>query len=170
MLDFITRFFRREEASKNLAKERLRLVLMSDRVSLAPETFDSMKGEMLTVIRRYLDIDEPSMDLHFENADRQFVLLANIPVLKVKPLAEIGPLAIAPNGSAAAATNGSPGAAVRRPRRRRRRRSAAPPPVAEPAGNAAVGDAAVGDAARNDVARDDVAKGDVATRDVATDL
>jgi len=90
MLDFITRFFRREEASKNLAKERLRLVLMSDRVSLAPDTFDSMKGEMLSVVRRYLDIDEQSMDMHFENAERQFMLLANIPVLKVKSYQEIG--------------------------------------------------------------------------------
>ncbi|MBV8222750.1 MAG: cell division topological specificity factor MinE, partial [Candidatus Eremiobacteraeota bacterium] len=58
MLDFITRFFRREESSKSLAKERLRLVLLSDRVALAPEAFDEMKGEMLAVIRRYLEIDE----------------------------------------------------------------------------------------------------------------
>jgi len=125
MLDFLTKFFRREEASKNLAKERLRLVLMSDRVSLAPATFDSMKGEMLSVVRRYLDIDEQAMDMHFENAERQFMLLANIPVLKVKTFGEI---AIAPP------TNGSNGDAVLRdhaadeilkPRRRRRRRRSA---------------------------------------------
>jgi len=61
MLDFITRFFKREEASKTLAKERLRLVLMSDRVSLAPDIFDEMKGEMLAVIRRYLEIDERAL-------------------------------------------------------------------------------------------------------------
>lgn len=90
MLDFFTRFFRREEASKNLAKERLRLVLMSDRVSLAPDTFDSMKVEMLSVVRRYLEIDERSLDMHFENAERNFLLLANIPVLKVKSREEVG--------------------------------------------------------------------------------
>src|SRR5579863_5070399 len=90
MLDFITRFFKREEASKTLAKERLRLVLMSDRVSLAPEAFDEMKGEILSVIRRYLEIDERSLDLHFENLERQFALLASIPVLAVKPPDETG--------------------------------------------------------------------------------
>src|SRR5258708_30159370 len=84
MLDFITKFFKREEASKTLAKERLRLVLMSDRVSLAPEVFDEMKGEMLAVIRRYLEIDERALDMPFENLERQFALLASIPVLKVR--------------------------------------------------------------------------------------
>jgi len=115
MLDFINRFFRREESSKTQAKERLRLVLMSDRVSLAPDVFDSMKSEMLTVVRRYLDIDERGLDVHFENAERQFMLLANIPVLKVKPVPQPA------NGSG----NGSlllEAPAATRPRRRRRRR------------------------------------------------
>src|ERR1700688_3849261 len=84
MIDFLSRFFRREEASKTLAKERLRLILMSDRVSLAPDVFDAMKGEMLEVLRRYLEIDERGMDVHFENAERQFALMANIPVREVR--------------------------------------------------------------------------------------
>ena len=151
MLDVITKFFKREEASKTLAKERLRLVLMSDRVSLAPDIFDEMKGEMLAVIRRYLDIDERALDMHFENLERQFALLANIPVLKVRSAEEIRASArplvygIAGNGSNG---NGSSGVAtgvavvepdethapaetngvhrVQQPRRRRRRRRATP--------------------------------------------
>ncbi len=148
MLDFITKFFKREEASKTLAKERLRLVLMSDRVSLAPDIFDEMKGEMLAVIRRYLDIDERALDMHFENLERQFALLANIPVLKVRSAEEIRASArplvyMAGNGSngngssangvaviepddthASSETNGVH--RVQQPRRRRRRRRATP--------------------------------------------
>jgi cell division topological specificity factor len=132
MLDFITKFFKREEASKTLAKERLRLVLMSDRVSLAPEVFDEMKSELLSVIRRYLEIDERALDMHFENLERQFALLASIPVLKVKTPEEVA----LSNGTAhangvaihngAAGLNGSVHTATPR-RRRRRRRSAATP-------------------------------------------
>ncbi|HEY7994130.1 MAG TPA: cell division topological specificity factor MinE [Candidatus Eremiobacteraceae bacterium] len=130
MLDFITRFFKREEASKTLAKERLRLVLMSDRVSLAPDIFDEMKCEMLAVIRRYLDIDERALDMHFENLERQFALLASIPVLKVRTAEEIRasaaiglPAHAFGNGSMA----GNGGAAIAEtprstPSRRRRRR------------------------------------------------
>jgi cell division topological specificity factor len=153
MLEFITKFFRREEASKTLAKERLRLVLMSDRVSLAPDVFDEMKDEMLAVIRRYLEIDERALDMHFENLERQFALLASIPVLKVKTVEQGGAwrrqtAVVQANGAAGASsgtlpagdaaidnvralTKGGPqnGAATTPPprRRRRRRRTAAPP-------------------------------------------
>jgi cell division topological specificity factor len=138
MLDFISKFFRKEDTSRAQAKERLRLVLMSDRVSLAPEVFDSMKGEMLSVVRRYLDIDEQGLDVHFENAERQFMLLANIPVLKVRPVADTGNGALAANG-----TNGAsqallldaPNSAPRSRRRRRRRKHHQPdqgPPPAPP--------------------------------------
>ncbi|HLW37703.1 MAG TPA: cell division topological specificity factor MinE [Candidatus Eremiobacteraceae bacterium] len=120
MLDFINRFFRRDESSKSMAKERLRLVLMSDRVALAPETFDAMKGEMLGVLQRYLEIDEHGLDVHFENAERRFMLLANIPVTQVKTHEQIEQerRRIAVNGNGTDATE-------TRPRRRRRRRRAA---------------------------------------------
>ena len=134
MLDFITRFFKREETSKTLAKERLRLVLMSDRVSLAPDTFDEMKGELLSVIRRYLEIDERALDMHFENLERQFALLASIPVLKVRTADEVRAMhadgvavsngAVAANGSTrngTASANGVPRSPSSRRRRRRRR-------------------------------------------------
>ena len=127
MLDFINKFFRREESSKSQAKERLRLVLMSDRVSLAPDVFDSMKSEMLGVVRRYLDIDEHGLDVHFENAERQFMLLANIPVVKVKPVPQAGNGSSAGNG---ALLLDSPANA--RPRRRRRRRKHQPQDPPQP--------------------------------------
>jgi cell division topological specificity factor len=125
MLDFINKFFRREESSKMQAKERLRLVLMSDRVSLAPDVFDSMKSEMLSVIRRYLDIDEHGLDVHFENAERQFMLLANIPVVKVKPVPQT-------NGSGNGTLLLESPSSAGRPRRRRRRRKHHPQDPQQP--------------------------------------
>lgn len=123
MLDFLTKFFRREESSKSQAKERLRLVLLADRVSLAPETFDAMKMEMLSVVQRYLDIDERGLDFHFENAERRFMLLANIPVLNVKSSEQIEherqSLAVGGNG-----VHPGNGSTVRRRRRRRSRAKA----------------------------------------------
>jgi|SRR5579863_251979 cell division topological specificity factor len=146
MIDFLSRFFRREETSKTLAKERLRLILMSDRVSLAPDIFDAMKGEMLAVLRRYLEIDERGMDVHFENAERQFALLATIPVREVRTHDAIAlarrpvPQAAAPNeiamevGDPAADTAQTVEQIRPAPRRRRRRRpraSTAAPPQTE---------------------------------------
>ena len=120
MLDFLTKFFRREESSKSQAKERLRLVLLSDRVSLAPETFDSMKAEMLSVVQRYLDIDEQGLDVHFETAERHFMLLANIPVVSIKSSEQIE---LERQRVAVGGHNGvGVGNTVRRRRRRRRHR------------------------------------------------
>lgn len=144
MLDFLSKFFRRDEPSKSLAKDRLRFVLMSDRISLAPETFDAMKGEMLSVLQRYLEIDERGLDVHFENAERRFMLLANIPVNNVKTLDQIRSETVrAPEPATEPTSDGTGrkgrtnGAAT--PRRRRRRRSqrngAASPPAAESASN-----------------------------------
>ena len=132
MIDFLSRFFRREEASKTMAKERLRLILMSDRVSLAPDIFDAMKGEMLAVLRRYLEIDEHGMDVHFENAERQFALLATIPVREVRTHDAIAlarrPVPQADGSLEAGRATSDPSDAVllpeqaRPPQRRRRRR------------------------------------------------
>ncbi len=122
MLDFLTRFFRREESSRDQAKERLRLVLLSDRISLAPQTFDAMKHEMLGVVQRYLDIDERGLDVHFETAERHFALLATIPVVNIKSSEQIEAerqrLAVGGNGTRPV------GGTVRRRRRRRRARAA----------------------------------------------
>jgi cell division topological specificity factor len=129
MLDFINKFFRREESSKTQAKERLRLVLMSDRVSLAPDVFDSMKSEMLSVVRRYLDIDEHGLDVHFENAERQFMLLANIPVVKVKPVPQTNGSG---SGNGTLLLEAPPSENRSRRRRRRRKHHPQDPPQAPP--------------------------------------
>lgn len=146
MLDFLTNLFRREETSRSAAKERLRLVLMSDRVALAPETFDLMKGEMLSVLQRYLDVDEHGIDVHFENAERRFMLYANIPVTNIKTSEQIESerhrYAVGGNGNGLHAGQGT---GTRRRRRRRRNRTTAtgdmtpPAPAVEPYSQASNG-------------------------------
>jgi len=125
MIDFLAKFFRREEASSSRARERLRLVLMSDRVSLAPDIFDAMKGEMLDVLRRYLEIDERGMDVHFENAERQFALMANIPVREVKTHEAIALARDVASRPQTAEVVGAQPSVATPPRRRRRRRARA---------------------------------------------
>jgi septum formation topological specificity factor MinE len=91
---------------------------MSDRVALAPETFDLMKGEVLTVLQRYLEVDEHNIDVHFENAERRFMLYANVPVTNIKSSEQIE----LERQRYAVGGDGSPSAVGPPPRRRRRRR------------------------------------------------
>lgn len=79
LLDFLSRFFSKEN-SKDVARERLRLVLVHDRASVTPEFINQMKEDLIKVIREYLDIDEEALQVSLENEDDSIALVANIPV------------------------------------------------------------------------------------------
>lgn len=87
LVDFLNRFFSRE-ASKNIAKERLRLVLVHDRANVSPQIMESIRGEIINVISRYMEIDESHMEVDLTNEDNMVALTANIPVRKVKRAAQ----------------------------------------------------------------------------------
>jgi cell division topological specificity factor len=90
VLDFITRIFGRESnASKNVAKERLRLVLVHDRSSVSPQILQDLKADLIKVISNYMDIDEDALEVNFENSDNQVALIANIPIKNVKRPANV---------------------------------------------------------------------------------
>lgn len=86
-MDLLNRFFARE-ASKNIAKERLRLVLVHDRANVSPQIMESIRGEIINVISRYMEIDESHMEVDLTNEDNMVALTANIPVRKVKRAAQ----------------------------------------------------------------------------------
>jgi cell division topological specificity factor len=82
MIEFLNRIFGRHTSGAT-AKERLRLVLMSDHLSLAPEMIESMKRDLVDVISRYVEVDRSKIDVHFENQDNALAMLANIPITGV---------------------------------------------------------------------------------------
>lgn len=85
MLEFLTRLLSRDKGgSKYLAKERLRLVLVHDRVSASPQLLEALKEDLIRVIREYIEIDEDALEVTFSNSDNTVALVANIPVLKLK--------------------------------------------------------------------------------------
>jgi len=81
LLDVLSRIFTRDNVpSKDVAKERLRLVLVHDRSSISPEYLNLIKEDLLKVIREYMDIDEEALQVNLANEDSSFALVANIPV------------------------------------------------------------------------------------------
>ncbi len=83
MLDFFKKMFAPERSS-DTAKERLRLVLISDQLALSPEVVEALKNDLFAVISRYVEIDSSHADLTFEHRDREIAMLANIPILGVR--------------------------------------------------------------------------------------
>lgn len=84
MLDFLVRLFRQSPASKEIAKERLRLVLVHDRANVSPELLKLLKDELVQVISRYMEIDEKGLEVTLDTSENMVALVASIPVRRVK--------------------------------------------------------------------------------------
>lgn len=81
MIDILARIFGKESmSSKDIARERLRLVLVHDRASMSPDFINELKEELIRVIREFLDIDEESLQVDLANDENSVALVANIPV------------------------------------------------------------------------------------------
>ena len=97
MFDNIGNFFKRimrteqkQLTSKDAAKERLHLVLMQDRANVSVDFLELMKQEIIDVIKKYIEIDEKSIDVRLTNQSNDDgtngapALYANIPILNIK--------------------------------------------------------------------------------------
>ena len=67
--------------SKNTAKERLKLVLVQDRMNLDSAKLDGLKNDLIDVIDKHLDIDREAMDVSFCREGDSVAIIANIPVM-----------------------------------------------------------------------------------------
>ena len=85
MLDILGKVFGREQApSKEIAKERLRLVLVHDRATVSPQFLELIKEEVIGVIEEYMEIDAVGVEVSIHSLERSVALVASIPIKKMK--------------------------------------------------------------------------------------
>ncbi|MDQ6661888.1 MAG: cell division topological specificity factor MinE [Chloroflexota bacterium] len=89
MFDFLTG--RKKPTPGEVAKERLKVALMQDRVKVNPELLELIKADLLTVISRRLDIDEQHVEITLAREDRWDKLLAGVPIKRQKMAFEWDP-------------------------------------------------------------------------------
>ena len=89
----VAKFFRPQEeqgdASKSVATNRLKLVLMQDRTNLTPKILEQMRGELIDLLSRYVELDKELLELNFEQEGNQVALMLSIPVIRAKDEEEI---------------------------------------------------------------------------------
>ncbi|MSS64379.1 cell division topological specificity factor MinE [Velocimicrobium porci] len=82
-------FFKRKSSS-NVAKDRLKLVLVSDRANCSPEIMEQMKNDIIKVISKYVEIDVDGLDIKITQTEIEGdngtvpALFANIPIKDLK--------------------------------------------------------------------------------------
>lgn len=90
MFDLFKAFSSESKTSKNVAKERLKLVLVHDRVDCSPQLLNMIKDDILKVISNYAEIEEDGLEIKMsktrsENGDKAVsALVANIPLKNLK--------------------------------------------------------------------------------------
>lgn len=82
-------FFSGKPKSKEVAKNRLKVVLVQDKGGLSDEMLGKLQVEIMEVISKYIEIDDSSMDvgvkkIETDEGDLVNAFVANIPIKMVK--------------------------------------------------------------------------------------
>ena len=72
---------RREPSSREVAKQRLQLVLVHDRANVSPGLLETLKDEIIAVISKHLEIDRGGVQITFTQNRAESKLVADIPLL-----------------------------------------------------------------------------------------
>ena len=82
--------FFHKRSSGNVAKDRLKLVLVSDRTNCSPEMMENIKNDIIQVISKYLEIDSEGLDIQITQTESDTsngtvpAICANIPIKDLK--------------------------------------------------------------------------------------
>jgi cell division topological specificity factor len=70
--------------SKDVAKDRLRLVLVHDRSMLPPETLDALRNDLIEVVSRYFEVDHGTLSMDVQRNRESWALMVNLPLRRAR--------------------------------------------------------------------------------------
>jgi cell division topological specificity factor len=74
------------ESSSDVARQRMRLVLIQDRIDLSPDKMDQMKQEIWEVVSRYMVVDDDFMEFEVRRLDELIMFVSHIEVKDLNAL------------------------------------------------------------------------------------
>ncbi|MCI6189840.1 MAG: cell division topological specificity factor MinE [Clostridium sp.] len=81
--------FSKKQSSKEIAKDRLRLILIHDRGDIPEDTIEKIRNEILEVLAKYIEIESEDVEIFVTKSDAlegdtNSALVANIPIKGVR--------------------------------------------------------------------------------------
>ncbi len=82
-------FFKKKNSGE-VAVDRLKLVLVSDRANCSPEVMEKIKNDIIKVISKYMEIDADGLDIQITQTESESdngkvpALYANIPIKEMR--------------------------------------------------------------------------------------
>ncbi len=80
MLSLWDRLLGRDTKSAQMAKERLKLVLVHDRTDISPGVLEMLKDDLIAAISRHIEIDPSAVRIEMAQEGREQRLIADIPL------------------------------------------------------------------------------------------
>ncbi|SKA75327.1 cell division topological specificity factor MinE [Clostridium sp. USBA 49] len=86
----IFKIFSSKSSPKEVAKERLQLILIHDRADFSPELLENIKSEIFNVLAKYAEFDTSDIEIKLthteENNNSSPALVASIPIKRTKKI------------------------------------------------------------------------------------
>ena len=61
----------KKKGSSDVAKDRLKLLLVSDRANCSPEVMEMIKNDIIKVISKYMEIDTDGLDIQITSTESE---------------------------------------------------------------------------------------------------
>jgi cell division topological specificity factor len=71
------------KSSGEVARRRMQVVLMHDRIDLTPDIMESLKNDIISVLARYMEIDHNTIRVDLEQDKGYTALVSNVHVKRV---------------------------------------------------------------------------------------
>ena len=78
-----------EENAKDVAYNRLKLVLTQDRMKLDSISAEKLKCDLIKVLSKYMDVKEETYDISFSGEENELAFMFNIGITRTKSFEEI---------------------------------------------------------------------------------
>lgn len=66
--------------SKEVAKERLQVVLVYDRAKIEPKLIEQIKEDLVNIVSKYLNFDHENIKVELSNEETKSILRIDIPL------------------------------------------------------------------------------------------
>ena len=84
MIQRLIQILTRADKSKDIAKSRLKLILVQDRLSISEEVMQSLQSDVTKLLSKYFTLNTDEVEMDLEREDNALALVANIPILGMK--------------------------------------------------------------------------------------
>ena len=77
-------FGKQTEESKDIAKKRLKLALVCDKLEVSEDILNKLQTDIVTVISRYFEINKKEFNIDIQRTDDLASLVLNTPILRTR--------------------------------------------------------------------------------------